>query len=512
MASHVLIVDDDPALCGQIEGIVQTSGYRCETAASGEAALNRLSRADAPEIRVMILDLDMPGLDGMAVLERLKAVAPALPVIVQVEAGRMEDARAAMRSGAFDFMVKPADPERVQVSLGNALRHGALAREITRITRQGTDQLTFDDIVMRSPSMHRIVDLGLRAARSNIPVLLEGERGVGKEMVARAIHGGSTRRSKPFVVVRCGSFSPSEIDAVLFGSDRPGQSRTGKPESGRVQESHCGTLFLDDIGELPLDVQAKLLRVLQTGEVVSAEGRRSAKVDVRLIAATKRRLVDLVSAGHIREDLFYKINVFPIWVPPLKDRRDDVPDLAARFLAHFAAEEGKPALKIVSRAASELLMSYDWPGNVRQLQSAVFQAVALCDGPTLLPSHFPHVYAALDPSAIKAKSAGQPPVDLAALFQTGTVTPARQFDGEMAPALSEVEERTPSPRYGMAKLLDEQGEVRPFGTLEEEVIRFAVDHYRGRMSEVARRLGIGRSTLYRKMKDFGIDAVHVAAE
>lgn len=495
MAAHVLIVDDDPAECRHIETIVRNLGHLAESTSSGEAAQARLGRADAPTISAVILDLVMPDVDGMAVLERLSRRSPAVPVIVQAAPGRSDAGAAAMRAGAFDFLVKPAAPERVRVSLANALRIAALEGEILRMRLSRSDALGLGDIVMRSSSMERVHRLAERAARSSIPVLIEGERGVGKELLARALHGSSARRSRPFVTVDCGDLGNDEFDSVLFGAAKNGSS------PGRMLAANGGTLFLDEIGILPGDAQKTMARVLAEQEAGASAAGRPQRSDVRLIAATSRRLIDLVSEDAFDEQLFYRLNVFPIWLPPLRERRADIPDLARSFLARLASEAGRSFVTGITPAAMELLVADPWPGNIRELEHAIFRAVMLCEGSELTPREFPLIAARTG----IADSDRYPAANFSeSLEPTAGVAVQEQVDGERPSPSVPLADTRAALRYGVARLLDDRGELRPFEVVEEEVIRFAIGHYCGCMSEVARRLGIGRSTLYRKIKDYGI--------
>ena len=228
--------------------------------------------------------------------------------------------------------------------------------------------------------MERVIRLGQRAAASQIPILIEGESGVGKELIARAIQGAGDRRSKPFVTVNCGAIPDNLVESILFGHEKGAFTGAADKHTGKFREAHGGTLFLDEVGELPPEVQVKLLRALQDGEIDPVGARRPIRVDFRLISATNRSLIDLVKAGQFREDLYYRLNVFPIRVPPLRERREDIPELVRHFTARFAAEEGKSFIRGVNAPALQLLSRYDWPGNIRQLENAVFRAVVLADG------------------------------------------------------------------------------------------------------------------------------------
>jgi DNA-binding NtrC family response regulator len=479
MSPLILIADDDPVQRRLLEALVNRFGYNAETVNDGEAAIARLEAVGSPAIDVLILDLVMPDLDGMGVLEQMRARGLNVPAIVQTGHGSIETVISAMRAGAHDFVVKPVGGERLQVSIKNALRVDALEDTIRRLHKQAAGHLTFKDLASKSEDMDRVVRLGERAAKSTIPVLLEGESGVGKELVARAIQGASDRRGRPFVTVNCGALPENLVESILFGHEKGAFTGATEKHVGKFVEAHGGTLFLDEIGELPPNAQVKLLRALQEGEIDPVGGRRPVKVDIRLISATNQNLIELVKRGAFREDLYYRLNVFPIGVPPLRARRSDIPGLARRFAARFAAEEGKK-LRGLTAEVSALLTSYDWPGNVRQLENAVFRAVVLADGDELTITEFPQIAAQVEGFDVRV-----PPVAAAPLRAE------REF--------VRVEVRDPN----VLKLIDDKGDVQRLDRLEAETIRFALTHYRGQMSAVARKLGIGRSTLYRKMKEYG---------
>ncbi len=484
MISTILIADDDPVQRRLLEAMVRRFGYEAETVESGDQALARLERAEGPAIDLLILDLVMPDLDGMGVLARMRERKIGVPVIVQTAHGSIEAVISAMRAGAYDFVVKPVGAERLQFSIKNALRVDALEEEIRRINRRAAGVLTFKDLVFSGDEMSRIVRLGERAAKSTIPVLLEGESGVGKELVARAIQGGSDRKGRPFVTVNCGALPENLVESILFGHEKGAFTGAIDKHVGKFQEANGGTLFLDEIGELPLEAQVKLLRALQEGEIDPVGAKRPVRVDIRLISATNQNLIELVKAGKFREDLYYRLNVFPITIPPLRARKGDIGELSRRFCARFAAEEGKKIRGLTAETLS-LLAAYDWPGNVRQLENALFRAVVLSDGDELTVAEFPQIAAQVDGYDVRVPVAPAPqPV-------------AARVEREIV----RVEVRDPNTR----KMLDEHGEVRKLDDLEAEAIKFALAHYRGQMSEMARRLGIGRSTLYRKMKEYGLD-------
>ncbi len=486
MSHPVLIVDDDPVQRRLLEAMIRRFGYEPRLAESGDAALAILAAPEGATIALVILDLVMPDLDGMGMLAAMRERDIALPVIVQTAHGSIETVVSAMRAGAADFVVKPVGAERLQVSIKNALRVGALEGEIRRMKRRSDGTLGLKDLASRSPDMGRVLRLAERAARSNIPIIIEGKSGVGKEVLARAIQGSGDRRGKPFVTVNCGAIPENLVESTLFGHEKGSFTGATDKHVGKFVEASGGTLFLDEIGELPLDAQVKLLRAIQEGEVDPVGAKKSVRVDIRLISATNRSLLDLVKEGRFREDLFYRLNVFPMTVPALRARRDDIPELARAFLARFSAEEGK-RIRGLSAEALALITRYDWPGNVRQLENAVFRAVVLSDGDELTVAEFPQIASQVDGFDVRI-----PPVP-----QPAPMLPAPQPQREIV----RVEVRDPN----AINLVDPDGDMRRLEDIEAEIIRFALQHYRGHMSEVSRRLGIGRSTLYRKLKDLGLD-------
>jgi DNA-binding NtrC family response regulator len=493
MAQRVLIVDDDPAQRRILEEVIKRFGYETKSAGSGEQALSIL-QSEGPSISLVLLDLVMPGVGGMEVLSTLSEMDEAPPVIVQTAHGSVDSAIGAMREGATDFVIKPVSPERLEVTIKSALRIEQLSGEIKRIKKKAEGKLTFDDLILRGAAMHRVVELGRRTATSNIPVLIEGESGVGKELIARAIQGESERAGRPFVTVNCGAIPENLVESILFGHEKGSFTGAVDKRIGKFQEADGGTLFLDEIGELPLDVQVKLLRALQEGEVDPVGSKKPTKVDFRLISATNRDMISLVKEGKFREDLYYRLNVFPVWVPPLRERIEDVPDLAKHFLARFAAEEGK-RVSSLSPDAVRMLMAYSWPGNVRQLENAVFRAVVLADGPELTVNEFPQIAA-----HVEGFEAELPPAPANVQKQPAYTGPALLGAEATVPRTVEVK----SGSLGIPAI-DGEGDIRPLDEIEADMIRLALGRYRGHMTEVARRLKIGRSTLYRKMQEYGLE-------
>src|SRR6185312_5767304 len=407
MPDVVLVVDDDPVQRRLIENMVQRFGYDALTADGGDVAVKLLTGPDAARVNCVVLDLVMPDLDGLGVLARMREAGLDIPVIVQTAHGGIDNVVTAMRAGAVDFVVKPAGAERLQVSIRNALSSKALAGELQRLKRSRDGMLTFADVITRAPAMQTVLRAGEKAAASAIPVLIEGESGVGKELIARAIHGSGERRAQPFIAVNCGAMPENLVESILFGHEKGAFTGATEKHAGKFVEANGGTLFLDEVGELPPQAQVKLLRALQQGEVEPVGGRKPIKVDVRIISATNRDLIADVKAGRFREDLFYRLHVFPVTVPPLRRRPEDIPALTRHFLARFAAEEGK-RVRAVSAEAMTLLSSFRWPGNVRQLENAVFRAVVLAEGEEIGVGEFPQIAALIDGDVVPVQPALEP--------------------------------------------------------------------------------------------------------
>jgi DNA-binding NtrC family response regulator len=495
----ILIVDDDPVQYRLLEGMLQKFGYETVTRDNGDAALALLCEPDSGRIDAVILDLVMPNLDGLGVLARLRQASITVPVIVQTAHGGIDNVVSAMRAGAVDFVVKPAGAERMQVSLRNALNTSALEGELNRIKHSRSGTLGFKDIITKSPGMLAVLRMAGKAAVSTIPVLIAGESGVGKELIARAIHGSGERRAKPFVAVNCGAMPENLIESILFGHEKGSFTGATERHIGKFVEASGGTLFLDEVGELPAAAQVKLLRAIQEGEVEPVGARKPVKVDVRIVSATNRDLIADVKQGRFREDLFYRLHVFPITVPPLRERPADIPALARHFLALFSAEEGK-RIRLVTPEALRLLTAFHWPGNIRQLENAMFRAVVLAEGDNVGIDEFPQITAQISVAATNpAASLLHAEADETLAEQPAETIPE--------PAPFPTQPMMPvAPLVDALPLLDAGGDVRPLEDIEAELIRYAITHYRGQMSEIARRLQIGRSTLYRKLEALGLSA------
>ena len=463
----LMLIDDEPAQRRLVAAIAARRGWRAIFANDGEMAIATLGTQDGMQLDAILLDHWAPDADPTILIAELRKRRPALPLLLLTANSSVAQAVAAMRAGATDFLVKPLAPERLLGALDAAVA-GKAAGELRPLTEKIPALLAFDEIVGSAPDFRAALAIAAKAARARVPVLLEGESGVGKEVVAEAIHAASPRGKKPMITVNCGAIPANLVESELFGHERGAFTGAFERKIGRFQEADGGTLFLDEIGEMPLEAQVKLLRVLQSGDIQPIGARHAREVDVRVIAATNKTLIDEVEGGRFREDLYYRLNVVQVTIPPLRERPGDIPALARHLLARIAQQPGLRPLGITDEAL-QLLCRYDWPGNVRQLQNALFRAAVLCDGAALTSDDFPQI------AALSA--------------QRHSVT---------GPA--------PMATSGGVTLFLPDGNLRALEEIEADVIRLAIGHYRGRMTEVARRLGIGRSTLYRKLGELGIDS------
>ena len=475
MAKTVLIVDDDPTQRRLIAAVLEREGFAVAQADGGEPALDRIASGLKPD--AVILDLVMPHTPGVEVLKSLRAQGFAAPVIVLTAAGGVDTVVQAMQAGAQDFIIKPASPDRIIVSIRNALQMGQLTAEVDRLSKRIGGRTSFDDLVGGSAPMARVKALGRRAAKSSIPVLILGESGVGKELIARAVHGESERAGRPFVAVNCGAIPENLVESILFGHEKGSFTGAHEKHSGKFLEASGGTLFLDEVGELPLDMQVKLLRALQEGEIDPVGSKRPVKVDVRIVSATNR---DLGEPGGCAAVSARTCSIGSTSIPSRRRACASGARTSQRWSRRsYAASTWRRASEspAPSPVTLAMLTAFDWPGNVRQLENAVYRAIVLSDDPHLQPHDFPSISGLSGPPA---------PVETAASPPAAAVPP---------------------PPGGPVNVIDEKGHVRPLEEVERDLIQLAIEVYAGRMTEVARRLGIGRSTLYRKVREQGLDAM-----
>jgi len=381
MVPKILVVDDEEHMCWALERAMRQEGYQVFTATRGRQGLD-LIREEAPSL--MILDLKMPEMDGMEVLQRAKEMHPKLPVIILTAHGTIETAIEAMKIGAADFITKPFDLDELKIVIKKALMISQLVTEVSFLRSELTSR--YGKIIGQSQAMKEVRDLIDRVALANATVLITGESGTGKEVAAVAIHQASPRRDQAFVAVNCAALPEHLLESELFGHEKGAFTGAVARKMGRFELADKGTIFLDEIAEMPLNMQAKLLRFLQEKTFERVGGTCTLRVDVRVIAATNRNIMEAIGKGDFREDLYYRLNVIPIHLPPLRERREDISLLADHFLRKF-----QPTYLVnrINPAAMEMLTKYHWPGNIRELQNVIERAAIICHGGEIMPDNLP---------------------------------------------------------------------------------------------------------------------------
>jgi DNA-binding NtrC family response regulator len=476
----LLLIDDEPAQRRLVTAIGARAGWWVRGAPDVDAAAEMLRDPGETPIDAILLDHWLGGEEGSRIVQQIRSVRPDLPLLVMTAQTSVALAVDAMRAGASDFLVKPIAPDSLLAALNAATDRRQRSGELRPLSEKISKTLAFEEIVGSAPKFRAAMAVAAKAARARVSVLIEGESGSGKEVIAQAIHSSSPRGRKGMITVNCGAIPVNLVESVLFGHEKGAFTGAFDRHIGRFEDADGSTLFLDEIGELPLETQVKLLRAIETGEIQRVGGRAIQMVDVRIIAATNRRLIDEVAAGRFREDLYYRLNVVHVDIPPLRDRASDIPALARHLLHRIAEQPGMRYLSITDDALA-VLMRYGWPGNVRQLQNALFRAAVLCDGNALTADDFPQ---------IQQESRWN-----------------RRADDYHRPVLNGSAQTTALQNGPGITLYGDDGNMRSLDDIEADVIRLAIGHYRGRMTEVARRLGIGRSTLYRKLGELGIGEV-----
>ena len=383
MKARILVVDDEEIVVRSCVRALEDPEFQIDAAHSGAEALGRI---DAVPYDVVLLDIMMPEMDGTVVLQRVKESHPDIEVVMVTGLSQIETAVRSMKLGAFDYLSKPFDPDELKLVVRRALERRRLLQENVNLKRQVESRYRFENIIGTSPRMQEVFRLVARAAPTNTTVLLTGESGTGKERVARALFHNSLRKDGPFVAVDCTSLSENLLESELFGHVKGAFTGAVANKRGLFEVADGGTLFLDEIGNIPLAIQAKLLRVLQEKEFKAVGDTRTQKTDVRLIAATNKDLKAMVADGSFRDDLYYRINIFPIHIPPLRERREDIPALAFHFLAVFGPELGKKVTEL-SEDAMNVLRNHAWPGNVRELENAIQRAVILASDKVIRKAH-----------------------------------------------------------------------------------------------------------------------------
>jgi two-component system, NtrC family, nitrogen regulation response regulator NtrX len=455
----ILIIDDEDSIRESLQGILQDEGYRVLQAADGNVGLAQLREESAD---LVLLDIWMPGIDGLETLRRVREMNPEQLVIMMSGHGTIETAVKATRLGAYDFIEKPLSLEKVLLSLQNALRVGGLIEENRTLKEKLGKE---SEMIGESPTIRELKAQIAIAAPTSGWVLITGENGTGKELVARAIHNLSKRRDKPFVEVNCAAIPEELIESELFGHERGAFTGATSQRRGKFDLAHEGTLFLDEIADMSLKTQAKVLRILQERKFERVGGSRTIEVDVRVVAATNKNLEAEISAGRFREDLYYRLNVIPFHVPPLRERSRDIPRLAENFLSLFCQQEGRP-LKRFSDSAIRALCSYPWPGNVRELKNIVERLVIMSPDQLISEAQLP------------------------AIFTAGERVPPLQVSDESEARGAETEGAT------LRAARDE---------FEKEFILLKLKEYDWNVSRTADAIEIERSNLHRKMKAYGIE-------
>jgi two-component system response regulator AtoC len=460
---HVLIVDDELNIRRVLAAMLAREGYEVTAAADGEQALAVLQKTP---VHVVVTDLIMPRLGGMELLGRVAAEFPDVPVIVITAHGTVDSAVQALKAGAFDYITKPFEQEELKKVIAKATR----AHEIERQNVHGpTKAGEKAPLIGHSSAMRQIFEIVAKVAESPSTILITGESGTGKELIARELHQGSSRRDKPLIKVNCAAIPKDLVESELFGYERGAFTGAVGSKPGRFELADGGTLFLDEIGEIPVEMQVKLLRALQESEFERVGGIKTLHVDVRLIAATNRDLQALIADGRFREDLFYRLAVVPISLPPLRDRREDIPLLVHHFIGKYDQRLGK-RVERVDEEAMQMLLSYSWPGNIRELENLMERSVLFADGPIILGSSLP--------DALRERSSGAT-VPIAAVGPLGAIA---------APSGASMKEIV---RHAQAEL-------------EKELISRALEETGGNVTRAAKRLQISRKSLQVKMKDLGL--------
>lgn len=448
MARSIMIVDDEKNTREGLKWALESADAEIYLAEDGEQALIKLGNIP---VDVVISDLKMPKMEGMELLDHVHDEFPKTDFIVLTGHGTVETAVEAMKKGAHDYLMKPVNIDELQILVDRIFEQKQLKQENERLRREVDDRYGFDSIIGRSPQMESIFEKVRQVAPTKASVLIQGETGTGKELIAKAIHFNSPRRRKPFVAVNCGALTQTLLESELFGHEKGAFTGAVKQKAGRFEMAHGGTIFLDEISETSAELQVKLLRVLQEHEFERVGGTKPVKVDVRLVTATNRDLKKEVEAGNFREDLYYRLNVIRIDLPPLRERPEDIPLIANHFLKHFNEEHGKNLT--MNPKTMQVLQNYHWPGNVRQLRTIMESSVILTSGREVMPKNLPE--------EIRTESAPSNAVRL---------------------------------RVGMT-----------VSDAEKELIKATLSEFNGNKAKAARTLGLGRKTLYRKLQEYGIE-------
>ena len=461
----LMLIDDEPAQSRLITALASREGWRTLVVNDSETAIATLGTREGMQLAAIILDQWVPGDDACTLIAELKSRRPGLPILMLTTSASPLLAVEAMRAGATDYLVKPIAPDRLMQALRNATTREAPKDELTPLSEKIPANLDFDSMIGTAPPFRDALAKAAKAARGHGAVLIEGETGTGKEILIRAMVAASPRAKAPLRIVNVRSVPAHSIESALFGHEKGAFAGAFERHVGVLQHCDGGTLVLDEVNRLSPEMQERLAEALATDRVRPIGASYSFKIDVRAIAASNQPLADLVAAGKFRADLLQALSGTRIGLPPLRDRASDIPALARHFLARIGEQPGLRQLGITDGALT-LLAAFEWPGNVRQLQAVLFRAAVFCDGDAITAEDLP----------------------------------------QLSELLRDFEPTGNAKQEGVGvQLYTDDGNLRPLEEIEADVIRLAIGHYRGRMTEVARRLGIGRSTLYRKLSDLGIE-------
>ena len=480
MFSKILIVEDETLQRNMLEQLVKRKLKMIPVPAkNGREAIDILSQNE-DEISLIIMDLNMPVMSGEEALPIIAQQYPHIPVIMLTGSKDTKDAVNAMKNGATDFITKPFESDRMIITIENALKLNTLKQEITRLKQEKDGAFKFNNLIGNSSGLLQCITIGRKVAASDIPALITGPTGSGKEVFSHAIHGESERHDKPFIAVNCGAIPAQLVESTLFGHEKGAFTGATDKVPGKFREADGGTIFLDEVGELPLDTQVKLLRVLQQKEVETVGAAQPIPVNVRIISATNRDLAQEVAKGNFREDLYFRLNVLEIELPPLKKRKSDVLPLAHHFINRFCAREACAPVRI-SEEAAKILTTYDWPGNVRQLENAINRAIVLCEGQELDESLFQNLLT---------------PETLSNALDTH-LQAINDKEIKVTQTQSLHEHNTP--------YAHNDGTLKTMMEIEKEVIQNALNAHNQNITQSSKALGIAKSTFYRKMSEFNIN-------
>jgi len=474
---RILIADDEDGVRWVLEKGLRDAGYEVTSVKDGESAMRR---AEAEPFDLIFLDVRMPGLDGLTILKRLRASRPDALAIVMTAHGTMETAIQAMQRGAYDYLAKPFDIDEVLLLAERALTARRLTQEVAQLKTGLQDVWEFGALIGRHPRMQEIYKGIGRIAANDVTVLLRGESGTGKELVARAIHHYGRRAGRPFVAVSCAAIPAALLESELFGHERGAFTDARERKLGKFELAHSGTLFLDEVGDMPPELQTKLLRALQERTFERVGGHEPIRIDVRILAATNRDLEALIKDGKFRDDLYYRLNVVALHLPPLRERRRDIPLLVEHFLAKYADTLGQ---RIVAPGALDRLVGHEWPGNVRELENVIQRAIVMATGGVILPEHLPI-------GAVSAAASVAVDATLEDIIERRLLDCVRGLR-----------------QHASANLYDLM-----LGLVEKPLFRAVLRETRGNQVRAAHLLGINRNTLRKKLKEHGIDPDTVAGE